>query len=307
MSFIFKESHIRRLCELNYFPVPDDGMILFGLRGCLPADVDGCEFDKEHTLVLKDVNYTNPRCTLGQWLPQKGTIALFPASTVPHRSYIRISHTKNGLGANQLVTGYYGDYRKGLHKPGSITAHNAFRQTEGRPVRRSADDYDYENDDRIEFTNPYDNLHAAWCQGINSSNFAGAGCQVVVGFPKCAKPNYKDNVGPWKVFNENAYKLAQTSFPYILLNGTDAERIAINDGKKLPVRLRFGSKGKLVTKLQEALKKEKFYEGILDDSFKERTWRAVINYQTFRFGPLEDDGVVGPNTATTLGMNWEER
>lgn len=307
MSFEFSEEHLRRLCDLNFFPVPHDGMIFFGLRGCLPADVDDTKFAKKHSLIVKDLNYTNPRCTLGQWLPEENLIAVFPGSTAPHRSFIKTALSKNGVGANQMATGFYTDYRKGIHKAGRPTAHEAFRQTEGRPIRRTADDFDFQNDDRVEFMNPFDNFHAAWCQGVSSSSYASAGCQVVVGFPKCAKPGHAENVGPWKIFHKNAYSIAQKSFPYILLEGRDAEKAALNPSKKLSVRLRFGSKGELVTALQKALKKEGHYEGEIDDEFKERTWRAVMNYQTVRFGPLEDDGIVGPVTADALGVKWLEK
>lgn len=194
MSFVFKEEHLKRLCELNFFPAPKTGMLFFGLRGCLPTDVDNCKFDNRHNLVVQNLNYINPRCTLGQWLPEKGTIALFPGSTVPNRTYISTALKNKGVGANQLATGYYFDYRKGVHKAGTATAHEAFRQTEGRPIWRTSDDYDYQNDDKVEFANPFDNLHAAWCQSINAINYASAGCQVVVGYPKCAKPNHQTNV-----------------------------------------------------------------------------------------------------------------
>jgi len=306
MSFLFKEKHLRRLCDLNSFPVPQEGMVFFGLRGCLPSDVDESKFAKEHGLIIKDINHTNPRCTLGQWLPKEGLIAVFPGSTVPHRTYIQKALSKNGVGANQMATGFYNDYRKGVHKAGTSTAHDAFRQTEGRPIRRTADDFDFQNDDRVEFANPFDNFHAAWCQSVGGVSFASAGCQVVVGFPKCAKPNHKENVGPWKIFQKNAYDLAQKSFPYVLLDGKDAERAALNESKKLTIRLRFGSKSDVVTELQKALKKGGHYEGEIDDEFKERTWRAVMNFQTVHFGPMEDDGIVGPVTAEALGIKWKE-
>jgi len=307
MSFLFSESDMKRLCELNYFQPQSDGMVFFGLRGCLPAEVDDWKFGASHGLVTKELNYVNPRCTLGQWRPESGTIAVFPGSTVPHSSHVRSGLDKNGAGVNQLATGFYLDYRKGTHKAGKPTAHEAFRQTEGRPIRRSRDDQDFQNDDRVEFTNPYDNLHAAWCQGIGGSKYASAGCQVVVGYPKCAQPGHTSDVGPWKTFKANAYKLPQTGFQYVLLDGRDAERVVENNGKKLSVRLRYGSKGELVADLQKGLKKAGFYEGIIDDEFKERTLRAVMDYQSFRFGPLEDDGVVGPVTAAALGIKWPEK
>lgn len=305
MSFILNESNLQRLCEINHFDVATDELIFFGLRGCLPADIDDSSFSVQHTLQLKELNYLNPRCTLGQWKPGK-SIAVFPGSTVPHQTYVKRALEKNGVGANQLATGFYLDYRKGMHNAGKPSGHQAFRQTKGRPIRRTADDLDYQNDDRVEYSNPYDNLHAAWCQGINSPNYASAGCQVVVGYPKCNRPNHTKDVGPWKVFKANAYGLTQTRFQYVLLDGRDAERVAANPNGKLSARLRFGSKGALVTDLQKALQKQGFYEGVIDDEFKERTMRAVMEYQTFRFGPLEDDGIVGPVTASALALRWPE-
>jgi hypothetical protein len=308
MSFVFKESHLRRLFELNFFPVPTDGMVFFGLRGCLSIDADNCEFDTEHNLEVASVDYTRPRCVLGQWKPKDKVIAIFPGSTVPHRTYIKKALLANGVGANQMVTGYFDDYRKGTHKPGKQTAHEAFRQTKARPIRRSGDDYDYENDDRVEFANPFDNFHAAWCKSVTSDIYHSAGCQVVVGTPKCSLANHKKDVGAWAVFKKNAYDIsAQMSFPYALFTGVDAQKVALNDGKKLTVRLRYGSKDALVKKIQAALQEDDFYEGILDDDFGDRTLRAVMDYQTARFGPLQDDGIVGPTTASALGVKWVEK
>jgi len=159
------------------------------------------------------------------------------------------------------MTGYYKDYRKGVHKANSPTGYQAFRQTDGRPIRRSADDFDYDSDDRVEFVNPFDNLHSALSMGINHDNYASAGCQVVAEFPKCSKRGNEPDTGPWKVFKENAYNLDQSSFPYILVHGNDAEAVAINSNQKIPARLRFGSKSNLVSIVQEALKEQGFYEG----------------------------------------------
>lgn len=300
------EVHLWRLCELNNFVVPTNGMLFFGLRGCLPINVDNHKFETEHVVELSTINYIHPRCTLGQWLPQEGKIALFPGSTVPHVKHVKLSKERNGLGANQLMTGYYTDYRKGTHKAGEPTAHEAFRQTAGHPIRRTADDFDFDNDDRVEFDNPYDNIHAAWSMGPNHDEYASAGCQVIVGYPKCEKRSHRSDIGPWKEFKENAYSLSQESFPYLLLNGLDAQSVALSGSQKMPARLRFGSKGDLVTELQTALKAAGFYDGNIDDDFGERTIRAVLNYQTATFGPNADDGVVGPITASALELDWPE-
>jgi hypothetical protein len=304
MPFVFTASHLLRLCEINSFPVPDDGIVIFGFRGCLPLDDDSHDFQTEHKLLLTQTNYINPHCTLGQWLPGEGQIAFFPGSTVPHIKYIRISKERNGLGANQLMTGYYKDYRKGRHRIGKPTEHEAFRQTEAHPIRRTADDFDFDNDDRVEFENPYDNIHAAWCMGINHDHYASAGCQVVVGYPQCEKLGNKPDQGPWKIFKENAYTLPQTHFPYLLLTGRDAQKVVLSSDKQMPARLRFGSQGDLVSKLQTALKELNYYEGNVDQDFGKKTIRAVLEFQTIEFGENADDGIVGPITASGLGLDW---
>lgn len=299
---VLKEHHLRSLCEINSFKLPGNGIIFLGLRGCLPVDDNDHSFKNTHKAALNPINHTNPRCTLIQWKPKEKTFAVFPGSTVPHKKYISSSLQRGGVGANQLMTGCYKDYRKGKHKPGSATGHDAFRQTESRPIRRTADDYDYENDDRVEFTNPNDNLHAGWCQGVSSDSYASAGCQVIVGYPKCAKYGDRPDTGAWKIFKENAYKLTQDSFPYILLNGRDAEKVTQLEGKKVAGRLRYGSYGDKVNELQEILKSKGFYEGRIDGDFGKRTLNAVLEFQEHVFGTNEDDGIVGPNTADALGF-----
>lgn len=300
--FRLTESHLRVLCELNCFEYPKSKMVFFGLRGCLPLDENNHTFANEHSMELITPNHENPRCTIIQWRPKQKDFATFPASTVPHKKYIGKSLARQGVGANQLMTGFYPDYRKGTHKPGSSTGHEAFRQTKGRPIRRTADDYDYQNDDRVEFTNPNDNLHAGWCQSTNSVSFASAGCQVMVGYPKCKKYGTRPDIGPWKVFKKNAYDLDQDSFPYVLLNGRDAYRVALLEGHTMTGRLRYGSFGEEVAVIQKALAKKGFYEGKIDKDFGPRTLNAVIEFQVSVFGPDEDDGIVGPNTAAAMNV-----
>lgn len=302
--FSFKESHLKKLCAINSFEVPKDELLFFGLRGALPVNDNMFDFKKEHRLFLTELNYLSPRCTLGQWNPSAGTFAVFPGSTVPHLNYVKLSQAKGGSGANQLMTGYYSDYRKGQHKPGSSTGHNAFRQTAGRPIRRTADDFDYDSDDRVEFMNPCDNLHSAWCMGINHNYFASAGCQVIVGYPECSKRGKNPDSGPWKIFKDNAYKISQKSFPYILLEAKDIYKAVALEKQKHSARLRYGSQGDLVKIVQKGLKDKGYYEGKIDGDFGERTNRAVLKFQTDVFGPSSDDGVIGPQTASALDIDW---
>lgn len=306
MEFELSDSMLRRFCEVNSFTVRNNEMIFFGLRGTLPLNVEDCEFNSTHKVVLTDINYINPRCTLGQWLPKEKEIAIFSGSTIPHRDYVSKSVSKGGEGANQLMTGYYSDYRKGVHKAGSPTGHDAFRQVSSQPVKRTSDDIDFDNDDRVEYENPNDNIHSGWCMGINSTNYASAGCQVIVGYPQCQKRGSQPATGPWKVFKKNAYDISQTSFGYILLDGREAFRIASAESAKVFARLRFGSQGDLVKKLQKALQSKGFYEGNIDGDFGYRTLRAVLQFQTASFGEDADDGIVGPQTAAVLKISWPE-
>ena len=300
--FVLKEEHLWRLWDRNAFPVPKDRWVFFGLRGCLPVNDSDHSFATEHPVKVESVDYLHPRCTLGQWQPGRG-FALFPGSTVSHRRHVTASQPGGGSGTYQLLSGCYPDYRKGVHKAGTDTAHDAFRQDNKLPVQRSSDDSDFDADDRVEFEQPFDNLHAAWSHGVDHDSYASAGCQVIVGFPQCRKRDNHPDTGPWKVFKGNAYGLAQNSFFYVLLTGHDIERIA-HATKPLPPQLRYGSKGLLVTRVQEALRDKGFYEGAVDDDFGIRTLRAVLRFQTTEFGPRGDDGIVGAQTASALGIEW---
>lgn len=300
--FTLTEEQLWKLWEQNQFPVPKDECVFFGLRGCLPV-TDGIPvFAREHMVETAEVNYLNPRCTLGQWLPDKG-FALFPGSTVPHQTNVARAKTRGGEGTNQLITGFYKDYRKGVHKAGTPTGHHAFRQERFLPVQRTSDDLDYDPEDRVDWSQAGDNLHAAWSMSVQKG-YSSAGCQVVIGYPATPWGDaHRVECGPWKVFRENAYALSQQSFSYVLLNGWDALKAA-QPGISLTPRLRYGSVGALVELVQKHLKEGNFYEGKIDGDFGWRTLGAVFKFQKARFGPNDADGVVGPVTAEALRIQW---
>ncbi|MEO6455151.1 MAG: peptidoglycan-binding domain-containing protein [Ginsengibacter sp.] len=300
-TFNFDSELLQKLLTINQFAIPETELIFIGLRGAIVTNTNDQTFQPQQTLSIMDVNYLNPRCTILQWRTTDNKFAAFPASTVPHQRVVKSAVSKNGIGANCLMTGFYTDYRKGFHKGGSPTGHEAFRQNAPHPIRRTADDLDFDKDDRIEFDNPQDNIHCGWFDGISSDNYASAGCQVIMGFPKCQKPGRSKNIGPWKIFHNNAYSFTQNSFPYILFTGLEIFNVASgnNTGKG---KLRYGSSGPLVEKLQVKLKAKNFYEGIIDGDFRDRTIKAVIAFQKQVFGNDSADGVVGPVTAEQLGL-----
>jgi hypothetical protein len=64
--------------------------------------------------------------------------------------------------------------------------------------------------------------------------------------------------------------------------------------------LKLGSVGQDVIELQQKLEKKGFLPGKIDGDFGENTRQAVITFQ--RSLGLQDDGIVGKNTRTALGL-----
>lgn len=300
--FKLSADNLAQLFALNEFTYDPASMVFLGIRGCVPANPGDQREAEAHELAVAAIDHLHPRCTLIQWSPKAGKFAVFPGSTVPHQSSVAAAKKRGGVGANQLLTGYYTDYRKGWHRKGTKTGHEAWRQNASRPIRRTADDLDYDGDDRVEIANPADNLHAAWSPGLEGS-FSSAGCQVVVGYPKCVQRGDAPATGPWRVFQERGYKLKQQSFGYALLNGGEVRRLALYGPAGLE-RVRFGSKGERAKRVQEALKLKGFYEGKLDGDFGPRSLRALLEFQEATFGMSGDDGICGPQTAEALGVAW---
>jgi hypothetical protein len=276
-------------------------MVFFGLRGCVPLDIDDNGFRDIQQCRVVDTDYRHLRCTIGQWLLGEKSVAIFLASTVPHVSYVHESTHQHGAGANQLMTGCYDDYRKGIHKAGTPYATGAFQQTAGRAVRRTCDDCDYDTDDRVDYENTYDNLHAAWCMGLDDDSFASRGCQVVAGYPDCPKRGSEPPLGPWAEFKRIAYATSQTVFPYVLLTGSEALQAAIC--VRHTILLRWGSHGETVRLVQQALADRGYFHGDIDGQFGRRTLNAVLQFQKTQIAPSGGDGIVGPITAGALGIN----
>jgi hypothetical protein len=295
--------HLQQLCRLNGFPITPGDMVFLGFRGCLPINPTDHRFHSEQSLTAANVDHLHPRCTLVQWLSNEGRLAVYPGSTVPNVEYTRKALAHGGNGANQLLTGFFADFCKGIHKAGTPTAHEAFRETNARPVRRTVDNLEYEADDRVEMDNPGDNLHAAWCGSVADPHFASAGCQVVVGYPHCPRRGSLPNAGPWQAFHDAAYSRAQRRFGYVLVNGFEIQCLALVGPAGLE-RVRFGSVGPRAEQVQAALKKLGYYEGHVGNSFGDRSLRALLEFQHAAFGRGAADGICGLQTAAALDLTW---
>ncbi len=306
-TYTLTTSVLTKLCAINQFSIPGVELVLFGIRGSVPVHTDDYSFQKEIQLNLVDVDYTRLRCTMLQWKRSTGQIASFPGSTVPYIDSIKTAKKNNGAGTNCMITSYVKDFKKGIHKGKKKgNWHEAFVQTEPRAYRRSADNFSYDNNDRVEYENPGDNLHAAWTDSLDGK-YSSEGCQVILGMPKCAnriKSNPSaTNTGAWAVVQKNAYAINQISFPYVLLTGYEVMSMADRSDVPLQAKLRFGSSGPLVQALQNKLKKIAVFTGNSNGDFDGATLRAVLKFQQKNFGNQSADGIVGPNTASALGLN----
>ena len=64
MPIKLNERHLRRLCQINSFSVPNDGIVFFGLRGCQSVNEDNNEFQPEQILIMVEIDSVHPRWVL---------------------------------------------------------------------------------------------------------------------------------------------------------------------------------------------------------------------------------------------------
>lgn len=303
------ELHLEQLFKAANFKPPTQDMVIVGLRGCIPVEAGGTGFEKTHALAYMGVDHLHMRCTLVQWKPGAG-FAVFPGSTVPYLADVKAAMKKGGAGVNTLALGYYAgphSYGKGDHAQGKPKSrHRALRNESLLPVWRTADDADYDSEDRLEPFVAYDNIHCAWQQNVAAPNFSSHGCQVVAGRPRVAARNWPDELGPWAKFVDAVYGSPQKRFNYALFSGREVlATTTLPEGSRRPT-VRFGSTGDLVKAVQGALKASGYdlHGESTAGVFGHPTLKAVRHLQAAAFGPASADGIVGPQTATALGIAW---
>lgn len=257
LSFSLVAADLELLAKLNDFALDQAGeRVLFGLRGAMIVT--------DHTsasgITLKDLrpDHETPRCVLGVWDRAAGTVSVFPGSTVPNSAAVRRWRASRDMG-NLLATGCYG-YVAGTHngKPGCLLLRETIAKRRKVVVRRSSEDLTYDLSDLADPCAPGDNIHPTF--RLNMSSFSSVGCQTVVGMATVGG----DHSGPWAKFRMAAGlpKSDGTPFVYMLLTGAEA-RLASglrrNGLADDPVslaglsRLRFGSNGEAVKRLQRKL------------------------------------------------------
>ncbi|WP_145145464.1 S8 family serine peptidase [Roseomonas gilardii] len=256
---------IEALIAANAFE-PEPGAVVLALRGALlvggPARMDA------PSLVITDQrpDHRDFRCVMGSYDPRMRRFSAWQASTVPNAEYVLQCHRDfqsgvrlESLTGNILPTGCYtmtvGTHRRG--KPGEIpgvlrlstTADGASRVV----VLRSLEDACYDRFDRFVEATPGDNIHPA--QRAPGNGFSSAGCLTLPG-------RYRDaqHTGAWREFRA-ALGFDETTpgrqYSMLLLTGLDAVMAAearrAGTGSAALRRLRHGSRGPLVGRLQAAL------------------------------------------------------
>lgn len=309
MPFTLSDDVLVRLFKCANFEIPSDPLIFAGLRGCVPLTPHNSAFSAGHQLELLGVDYTHPRCTVVQWSPGRG-LAVYPGSTVPHRSAVQSHLPAGGVGVNELTTGFYRDnhrYRRGDHSLSNANRrHRAFRNDSPLPVRRTADDLQFEGSDALSFGVVNDNIHCAWQQDHAAPNFSSNGCQVVIGRPRVASRGWASELGPWAAFLEAGYDADQEQFCYALFSGREVVAAATAAAGTRPQTVRFGSEGALVARVQAALLERGIDVGSAgaDGDLGWKTLMGIRQLQLDTFGSDGVDLVVGPTTAAALGIPW---
>jgi hypothetical protein len=267
---------MERLFRVHAIPLPTEGLVLFALRGALPARAPSGWVRSLHARPVA-VDHVHMRCTLGIWDRAGRRLFAAPGSTVPHRDNVLKAAARKGRakgrGTNQLEPGYYTDLGKGEHLQGKRNGHQALRQTASRLYRRSPRGLPYAASSPLYYGNPYDNLHCGWNLDGRKPGFSSSGCMVVAGLPHCPRrEDAPENRGPWRVFHDLLYSSPQQSFPFLLLGGRDAAR-RLADSREA-IALTYGSQGEEVKALQRGLAREGSYRGKITGRLDARTYRA---------------------------------
>ncbi len=294
-SFVLTRRELDLIIDANaYRPVAHGDVIAFGIRG---ATIRGGEkVENADSLPLEDArpNHLNYRCVVGWYYRKTGKISAYTGSTVPWHAYM-----SKGLTHNLLPPGCY-VYKLGTHRPANqsnwltpaLRLSDRQLSESGRvTVLRNTDDLIFDYDDRWHECNPSDNVHCAY----STTGFSSLGCQTIKG----GKTD-----GLWADFARHMRTLPPSArVDYVLFTGAEGSIAAsLTKGGVTPdktavlnslARLRFGSEGERVNRLQAKLKVAT--SGYFDAATK----TALLAYQDEH--DLTSDGIYTPTLDTKLG------
>lgn len=303
------------LIRCNFFQAPQNQpLVIFALRG---AKLVGSQVQLDRDSVMMQdqrPDHRTFRCVIGVYDRARRKLSAFQASTVPNAKFVHLCYSQSQAGSslgsltgNILPTGCY-TYTVGTHKagqPGEIRGALRLSKTSTGADRvmvlRSIEDVTYDRLDVWHDCIPADNIHP----GQLNTGFSSAGCLTLPGSFRNGQ-----HTGAWAQFraalgltgqNENGRQ-----FRCVLLTGLDAavsaalrEEGALADDDRVRenmVRLRHGSQGEPVRKLQDALGLEPDQSQLVGPV----TRAALIQRQQQHLGWA--DGILSPAVDRELGL-----
>jgi len=317
-DFDFTPDDIELLVDLNHFELTgDNGKIVFGLRGATLKH--GHQVEEVDTLELRDVrpDHIHLRCVMGFYDFNEKQFSAYTASTVPnavnmHAYYRKVKNLPGSKRfANMLPSGAYAfraaphGYNKRRKKwkvPRALRMTNPETGQDAETVvLRSRNDLIYGTADYWDKSTPYDNIHPAF----SKTSFSSAGCLTIRG----SNDRYTNRgYDQWKKFLAHLLQMdANSHIDLMLLTGADAAiaakiRAEGNIGNPDLVsneleRLRIGSTGDAVKKLQEFLQIESTRK------FDPDTKIALIEMQKTVVPLNKADGIYSPEMDRLFGTN----
>lgn len=309
-EFELVAADIEALVRLNSF-VPLPGRLVFALRGARIVGADKREDVMSMTLADQRPDHRDYRCVIGVLDRTSGRLWAYRASTFPEAKAIVTCVLKAQQGAelsgNILATGLY-TYTVGTHRAGtsgeirgvlrlSKTSTGASRVV----VLRSLTDVVYDRRDFWDDCAPADNIHP----GRRNQGFSSLGCLTLPGDYVMAG---KKHTGLWADFRV-ALGMGRVfaasddgqQFSVMVLTGLEAALAARlreagqADDPSLR-RLRFGSKGPAVARLQQQLGLEPDQSQLIGPV----TSGALIKAQQRKLGWA--DGILSPEMDADLGL-----
>jgi len=312
-GFEFTADHMELLLRANSFqPHEGQDQVLFGLRGCRLSGGVNAAVEKE-TLQLEDArpDHWRFRCVMGVYHRATRKLSAFTGSTVPNRYGVWVQYRTNPGGNSVLsqkanilpcgmqahVVGTHGGDTPGCFLQGTSDS-NRLRVV----VLRSQNNLGYDVRDIWHDCVPNDNIHPAY--SANTAEFSSYGCFTVKGDYRGGR-----HVGEWAQFRRaagltDAGNHNGLRFSFVLLTGLEAllaSRLTAQQAgeaelKENLFRLRHGSKGEAVRRLQTAL-------GVKspDGDFGPITKKKLTDVQRARLGWA--DGVFSPEMEQRLGIS----
>lgn len=313
-EFDLTPEDIETLIRFNAFAVKD-GLVVFALRGARIVGADKREQVDSVTIADQRPDHRAYKCVIGVLDRDSKKLWAYKASTVCNANAVLQGFLKAKRGVfegNVLPTGCY-TYTVGIHRAGTNHEIRGVLRLAQDPVGastvvtlRTINDLIFDRRDFWHKCAPADNIHP----GRRNDGFSSLGCLTLPGDYRMTD---KTHTGLWSDFRvalgmDRKFKETDNGrqFSVVLLTGQDAALASrlrstgeIGDRAKAEealLRIRFGSQGEAVAKLQAAL-------GMRPDPGKlvgAVTREMLINHQKDKLGWA--DGILSPGMAKDLDL-----